>query len=232
MNILICDDDKSMALSIQQAVETYFKEQKIQARIFRALSVEEALKIDKPFDLAFLDIKMGKHSGLDLGYRLKQQNPGVILFIITAYDIYLDDAFDLHAFRFLTKPLDITRLYKGLDAACNRIQSSVFRFHGEYVSLNCNHIVCVYINKRKTQVVTTTESFESTEKLSYWQEQLPAAFFSQPHYSYLVNMNYVVRLEHDFALLIYGEHTLEVPCTQRKRATFKQHFLEFIRKRK
>ena len=57
-----------MALSIQQAVETYFKEQKIQARIFRALSVEEALKIDKPFDLAFLDIKMGKHSGLDLGY--------------------------------------------------------------------------------------------------------------------------------------------------------------------
>ena len=38
-------------------------------------------------------------------------------YVDTSYNGYLDDAFKINAFRFLSKPLDVTRLYKALDDA-------------------------------------------------------------------------------------------------------------------
>ena len=232
MRILICDDDTSMITLIRQSIESYFKEHEIDVRIVCVSSAEEVLKMDKKFDLAFLDIEMGNMNGLQLGYRLKEKNPAIILFIITCYENYLDDAFDLQVFRFLKKPLDTKRLYKGLDSVLSRTHRCIFRASGQCISLDSNSIVCIYIDKRKTHIITTTEQFESTENLTYWKEQVGSTLFAQPHYSYLVNMNYVIRLENDFIVLRYGKNIINIPCSQRKRKEFKEVFFEFTRQRR
>ena len=66
------------------------------------------------FDLAFLDIQMDEVNGITLAKELKKRNSKIALFFVTNYDEYQDDAMDVNAFRFFSKPFDVGRLYSGL----------------------------------------------------------------------------------------------------------------------
>lgn len=47
------------------------------------------------YDMAFLDIGMTPYNGLEIAARLKKRNRNIIIFFITSYDDYIDDAMDL-----------------------------------------------------------------------------------------------------------------------------------------
>lgn len=68
-------------------------------------------------DIVFLDIEMAGLNGIYVGKALKEQNKNTIIFIITSYVEYLDDAMRFHVFRYLTKPLNPQRLYDNLKEA-------------------------------------------------------------------------------------------------------------------
>ena len=60
--------------------------------------------------MAFLDVEMETYSGIEVAQKLKAKNPYIVIFIVTSYDKYLDDAMDLNVFRYIKKPLDKKRL--------------------------------------------------------------------------------------------------------------------------
>ncbi|MDD5796490.1 MAG: response regulator [Oscillospiraceae bacterium] len=76
------------------------------------------------YDLAFLDIQMNEINGIPLAKNLMARNSKVVIFFVTAYNGYQDDAVDLRAFRFFEKPFDAARLYSGLDKAMGCIDES------------------------------------------------------------------------------------------------------------
>lgn len=56
-------------------------------------STGDALVRDEPrADIAFLDVEMPGVSGIQAGAKLKEKNPRVKIFIVTAYPDYLDEA--------------------------------------------------------------------------------------------------------------------------------------------
>ena len=128
MNIAICDDDKSFRDLLEKHLKNYFDERSIPLNFFQFSSGEDLLKSDMLFDLAFLDVEMEKINGIDTGKALKRKNPHNIIFVITSYEGYLDDAFKFHAFRFLSKPLNVVRLYKALDDAAELINNDIIVF--------------------------------------------------------------------------------------------------------
>lgn len=71
-------------------------------------SPEEALNLfeQNPADVAFLDIKMRKMSGLELAVRLKNIKPDIHIIFVTGYQEYAVNAFQLHATGYLLKPVD------------------------------------------------------------------------------------------------------------------------------
>lgn len=129
MNIAICDDDKSFRDLLEKHLKNYFDERSIPLNFFQFSSGEDLLKSDMLFDLAFLDVEMEKINGIDTGKALKRKNPHNIIFVITSYEGYLDDAFKIHAFRFLSKPLNVVRLYKALDDAAELINNDIIVFY-------------------------------------------------------------------------------------------------------
>lgn len=231
MNILICDDDTAITAQLQEYVELYFKKHHIDVRIVITNSGEEAVNKKLLFDIAFLDVQMKGMNGIKTGYNLKEKNKNILIFFITFYENYLDEAFDLKAFRFLKKPLDIKRLYNGLDSALTRTHKIFIRTSGSYIKVDINSIVCVYIENRKTNIITTARQIGSTENLAYWKKQLGNVLFSQPHYSYIVNLNYVAMFEKNFLILQYGKTQLNIPCSERKYKQFRKDFLKFIQQR-
>lgn len=194
MNIALCDDDSRFIDILEKNLLTYFSEKGISPNISRFLSGEELLKCQKSFDMFFLDVEMDRINGIEAGKELKRINPRCIIFIVTSYDNYLDDAFRIGASRFLQKPLDILRLYKALDDALERFSDEVVVFYdmksGNNIRININEIIFIEIERKKLKIVTVNGTFYSNEKIDFWKDKLLSASFVSPHSSYIANLNY------------------------------------------
>ncbi len=72
-----------------------------------------AIRDERP-DLVLLDIQMKGSDGFDVVRNLDRDSLPCIVFV-TAHDEYMLQAFDVHAFAYLLKPFDRTRLRRVLD---------------------------------------------------------------------------------------------------------------------
>lgn len=232
MNIVICDDELVLALETKRLVEQYFNEKDMEVNTDTFTSSSELAHNIKHYDIAFLDIEIDNLNGIDIARLLMNINPHIVVFIVTSYNKYLDDAMDMNVFRFLTKPVEEQRLFAGLDKAMELISNEKLEFvvKGQNFSekINILDIVCVYIYERGTSIVTQNGSFESSEKISWWREKLNRKFFYSPHHSYIINMNYVSAYS-DKQIKMANKFT--VPLSSRKAAGFKREFLSFITNR-
>lgn len=75
-----------------------------------------------PVDLAFLDIEMGKRSGLTVCQELLDINPKTNVVFLTAYEGYSLDAWKTGASGFLMKPLTVEAVQKQLPFLRNKIK--------------------------------------------------------------------------------------------------------------
>ncbi len=66
-------------------------------------------------DTAFLDIDLGKSSGVDLARQLKRKNHSLNIIFCTAYDSFYREAVDLRASGYLLKPVSEDALREELD---------------------------------------------------------------------------------------------------------------------
>ena len=117
MKILLCDDQSNYLDELRLHVEEYMKNHFIKPEYVVSTSSEEIIASKDIFDLAFLDIQMGDIGGLTVAKELKRRNNKVVIFFVTNYPEFQDDAMDLRVFRFFEKPFDVNRLYSGLDKA-------------------------------------------------------------------------------------------------------------------
>ena len=101
MKIAICDDDSAYVKKIESVVRTTLAEKNIDARFDLISDSAQLHDSAETYDMAFLDIGMTPYNGLEIAARLKKRNRNIIIFFITSYDDYIDDAMDLHVFRYI-----------------------------------------------------------------------------------------------------------------------------------
>ena len=232
MKILICDDETSFLEILRIHVEEYFNSRYINYEIITATSPAQILSKDLRFDLAFLDIQMEGGDGISLATELKKYNSKVALFFVTNYDEYQDDAMDVRAFRFFSKPINANRLYSGLDKAMEYID-------GAYIDLflygdNAQQRILVdeilYITRtdRKVTVKTQSETLTVRQSFDAVCEQLPSLFFYSVHKSFFVNLHYVKQYSYTELYLTDGTR---IPIAPRKQSLFHKYWFEYLRRR-
>lgn len=111
MQILICDDEERYIKELKIHIEEYLRIHSINAEFYTTTDPSEIMNLNISFDLAFLDIQMPEIDGITLAKELKNRNSKVILFFVTNFEKYQDEAMDLHIFRFFEKPFNVQRLY-------------------------------------------------------------------------------------------------------------------------
>src|SRR5260370_41933188 len=126
MNIILIDDDQSLRKSIRLALET------LNHRVTEAADGVQAQELlgRSLFDVAFLDLKLGREKGLDVLLTLLRLAPGLAVVVITAYATIETavEAMRRGAFDFLPKPFtpdEIRRLLE-LVGQIRRLQSPVY----------------------------------------------------------------------------------------------------------
>lgn len=232
MKILICDDEKRCLENMQSHVALYMKSHYVEASFFATTDPQAILKRQDVYDLAFLDIQMDGMDGIAVAKELKRRNSRVILFLVTAYEEYLDEAMDLHVFRFFEKPFNAQRLYASLDKAMKYIDETyldVFlHSDGRERKVCVDDIILVKTENRKTYVLTTEREFITRETMDIWKERLTNSFFYAVHKSYLVNLHYVT--EYGYREL-YVNGNIRVPVSSRKQADFHKYWFNYLQRR-
>lgn len=105
MRFFTVDDEVFMLEEMKKILGTLYPD----GEIFTFDCPEKAFEAAKEFpaDVAFLDVKMRRMSGLELAARLKKIKPDIHIIFVTGYQEYAVDAFRLRATGYLLKPVDI-----------------------------------------------------------------------------------------------------------------------------
>lgn len=233
MNIIICDDDKAYTEKIKEYVFRYMQEHNIQTNIDTFTDGVKALEhCNKIYDIAILDIEIGNIKGTKIASELKKLNRNIIIIIITAYNVYLDEAMDMNVLRYILKPFDAARLHSGLEKAVSLIDNNIIdiflKKENKFVKVYTNDIIYIEIINRKTKIVTISDEYYSSEKIQFWEEKLKAPTFFKVHSSFIINMNYITKYERDILEL---NETYKIPISYRNQKTFRNYFFSFLSNR-
>ncbi|MGO4291926.1 LytR/AlgR family response regulator transcription factor [Chitinophaga sp. RAB17] len=184
----------------------------------------EALEVlqQEQIDLIFLDIQMPRLNGLQLLQSL-QQPPMVIL--VTAYEQYALEGFNLQVVDYLLKPFSFERFLK----ACNRA-NDLFRLkQGPPAATDDTHSFFVHVEYTQVKIVTANITYIEALKdyikihlsnstkpvltrmtMKAMEEKLPAAAFIRTHKSYLVAVQKITTIKRD--LVCIGD--IEIPVSE------------------
>lgn len=233
MRIILCDDNVEVLSILKKYLVDYFQAiGSVQPDFSEYVSGDALLKDNLRADIAFLDVEMPGISGINVGAKLKQRNPLIKLFIITAFPDYLDEAMRVQVFRYLSKPIDKNRLYRNLKDALYQYNMESKEYavvtNDGVRSYRSEEIVCVETMNRKVLVYTTDEVLRSSENIEYWKKTLVLPCFYVPHRSFVINMRFVKTVGKDTITLKYGNEKKMVFLTRRKYTQFKDTYLMYL----
>lgn len=234
MQLIICDDDNLFIQKLQSYLQLFFRQHHLTLpEIITFTSGEELLSYTGRIDILFLDIEMPGMNGIYVGNILKRRNENIIIFVVTSYSEYLDEAMRFHVFRYLSKPLEKQRLFRNMKAALALYHSLskniALETKDKILTLSVNDIVFIEANGRKIIVHTITHDYESIRNMQYWLEALPQNCFIQSHRSFIVNLKHVSDFNHDLIHLGNGQFTAYL--TKRKYTEFKNAYLLYLESR-
>lgn len=177
----------------------------------------EALKTiqEENPDLLFLDVQMPKVSGLELLEVL--DNAPVVVFS-TAYDQYALKAFEMSAVDYLLKPYSQARFDQAMQKVMEQLKngqttrtSELIKAHSEGKKDLLQRVVVKTGNKMHVIPVGQIRFIEASEDyvmihaeksrhlkaqtMHYYESHLEPSHFVRIHRSYIVNVNFVERLE-------------------------------------
>lgn len=231
MKIVLCDDDGLFILTLKEQLQLFFRQNHLPLpEIISFTNGEDLLSYPGDIDILFLDIEMPGINGIAVGEALKKRSSKTIIFIVTSYSEYLDDAMRFHVFRYLSKPLDMQRLFRNLKDALALYHSVseniIVETRQEIVKLPVNDIIAVEAQGRRVTVHTAKKDYESVHGMRYWVEKLPKNCFLQSHRSFIVNLRHVNNFSHDLISLADGRFSAYL--TKRKFTEFKNAYLLYL----
>jgi len=194
----------------------------------------EAMKIlqEQPIDLVFLDIQMPGLTGLQFIQTLKEK-PMFIL--VTAYEKYALEGFELEVTDYLVKPVSLQRFIKACNKANELYQLKAkpkqivtdsnpgyFFVHVDYSQLKVVFDDIAYIEglkdyikihlKSSSRPIITRMSMKSLEDL------LPASLFIRIHKSYIVSVKHITAIRKNSVFI----ETVELPVGENYRDIISQ----------
>lgn len=178
-------------------------------RIIECSTFAEAMQVSKEYsiELFFIDIGLPDGSGMELAKELRKMENYELTWIVflTTYSEYVLEAFqEIHCYDYIVKPykpeaaLEMARkLTRNASAAVKASESRFlsFRMKDCVVKINVNDIIFIEVYN-KSITVHTKHQKHIIKRISLKEliAMLPSENFLQCHRSYIVNLDYITRI--------------------------------------
>lgn len=233
MRIAICDDNKDFACNLKESVENILNqlgESNYSIDIFH--SGDDLLSDSTTKDLVFLDIEMPGKNGIYVGNVLKKEHPRVIVIIITSFSEYIDDAMRFDVFRYISKPINMQRLFRNIKDAIELYKNTNYyvaiEADGELFKILSDEIIMLESIGHKVKIITEKGIFNVNDSLLNWREKLNIPSFFLSHKSFLVNIKYVDRIKDGIIFLKNGKY--QAYLSRRKNIEMRKKLLLYVEK--
>lgn len=192
IRIAVCDDNFIFVNEVKQICEEYFASKNENCHVECFSCGEEVLHaVDLAWDVLFLDIEMGKISGIEVKDQLLENNCETQIVFLTSHNECMKEAFGRNVVGFIEKK----NITDELSVILKKIYRDILR--GERIwSVKGNRIVLddiYYIHAEGSYVIVITkeERLLIRESLSECEKQLETKGFMRVHRSVLIHLKYV-----------------------------------------
>lgn len=241
MKIVICDDSIEYLSKIEKLLlkykETYshieFEIEKYSdaSKLFNKINKEELA------DIYILDMIMSRKSGIDIGNKIRNiDNDSVIIYITSSKDFALD-AYQVHAIRYLVKPVPEDKFFEAMNYALSYADTKkdavyLVKTKNGLVSLSYSQIEYIENSSRILDIyLTNGKSIQSIFIRKSFNEEIKEIIkydnFLQIHKSFIVNLKYVKKIVKNSMVMESGKI---IPISKNRISDVKKEYLLFASK--
>jgi two-component system LytT family response regulator len=243
---IIVDDEESARNILYNLLQPYQSQIDIIGQCENVESALDFIKAHQP-DLVFLDIEMPNYSGLELVNFFDTIHFDIIF--ITAYHQFAVKAFEISAFDYLLKPIEIVRLdqaitkyiaksskllepinYKVLkeSLAHNSISKLIVSQQGSQKAVLLSDIIAIQANEAYTTIYDIHgQQYTMSKNLKYFEQQFADNHeFFRVHKSWMINYHHILQYSNaDYT--IHLSLDLEAKLSKYKKAEFDSWYMSY-----
>lgn len=195
MSIAVCDDNQENRQSLCWLLESVLEHRTMEHKIYGFSSGETLLswmeKHRNEIDLLFLDIEMGKLSGMETARKLRVDNDVLQIVFVTGFSDYVFDGYGVGALDYLLKPAKREQveaiLSRTLAKQCKDARRIYSCHNGDiWYRIPYKEILYFESDRRKVNCVTSQRRYEFYGKLDEVAQELSGSDFVRIHQRYLV----------------------------------------------
>lgn len=201
-NVAICDDTEEERLQAAEYAGRFFDREGIEVRIDTYASGGELLESDREYDLYLLDVLMPGMSGIDTAQALAEAKGHPVVVFITSSLESAVEGYRVEAAGFILKPVEEESFRATMERVMRRrlgVKKAVLPVVHNRVNVELPLERLAWFENRLHRVfvkLSDGEILSVNQKLSELQLVLePHSQFLRCHQSYLVNLDYVDKLE-------------------------------------
>ncbi len=233
IEIAICDDNLSFTSWLEEQIVDLGKKHFVDLEndiFYTGEVLIDHIRNGKRYDLIFLDIEMLGMNGVDVAFQIRKYDSKVLIIYVTSHESYAPEAFEVSAFRFLIKPVDIEILEKYFISAIENIhiKPEYFEYHYNKVchKIAIKDIMYFQSDKRITYITTNDNVIKCYEKLNAIERRLETAniIFLRVHQSFLINPEYIETYMYNSIILTDGT---EISISVKRRKEVAQQYCRF-----
>lgn len=215
LNIIICDDEKTLRRDLKQILETELGLMGISYRIREYSSGEEVLSEYRQIHgqkILYLDIKLDNVNGIETARQIRQWDPSAVIIFVTVYPEFVFQGYEVRALDYILKPYErekITASFHNALSMLDMTKESSFFLENRRGSLRISfdRILYFFSERHRVNIVTSEGVRSFYGKLGELENSLPSCFI-RIHNRYIINMKYLDSMESSHAVV--GGETLPV----------------------
>lgn len=221
MKIALCDDEKEVLRQLSDILKPMGHEVDCYQ--------DPGKVIEKEYQVYFLDIGMDEMNGIEVGNALRKKYPGCCIIYLTNFDDYRSQAFGVHAFDYLKKPVNQEAIVKVLQDVQHYAQThvQVCSFHTKegILQLPVNDILYFEFLGRNVILHTLKDRYVMTKSLHQIYDRMKDYSFVMPHKSFCINLKNVKLVKGYDITMINGDL---IPLSQKRSSEFRKELNDFL----
>lgn len=239
--IAICDDNVQELESTYNMVLEFAVQKKDTAfnvrRFQSSYDLMDCLHITSGFNLYILDIIMPVMNGIEVGEKIREKDENAIIIYLTSSPDFAVKSFRVFPFQYLMKPVLKSELFTAMEKALAKMDLeaekslpvktkdgiTAIRFHQILYVEYLNHCLKFHLSEGSVvNGVSSREPFDSTANQLLKDER-----FLRPHISYVVNLNYVLKITGKDFIMQSGT---VLAISRNNYADIKKRYIDFLLK--
>lgn len=231
IRVAICEDERETQLLIENYIDDILKNINVEYNIQKYNSGEELLEENlKDIDILLLDIQMGQINGMDVARKIREVDNKMEIIFITSLIDYIQEGYEVRAYRYLLKPIELEELKKHMLTCIKEIEKNknhciLIKNKSNTYKIYSNEIKYIEVQKKDMTIHTINKNFEAKYSLEKIEKDLNSDEFVRCHKSFIINLSYIENIKLNTAILESGE---EVPVSRYRYKEVKERFLRFL----